>query len=165
MPVGPLFTGANHRKEQRPHPEMLTLPPDFTFIIQLGTFLVLFLVLSKLLFAPFVELLAEREARTSGDIASAAASRVEVQTLLSHVDAELAKARASASAEVEAIRAKTREDAAELFRTAQNDAAARLAELRVQVAKATHDARTQLKSEARVMAETMVAAILGNQAS
>ena len=135
MLVGPLFTGANHRKEQRPHPEMLTLPPDFTFVIQLGTFLVLFLVLSKLLFAPFVELLAEREARTTGDIASAAASRAEVQTLLAHVDAELARARAGATAEVDAIRAKTREEAAELFRAAQNDASARLAELREEVAK------------------------------
>jgi F0F1-type ATP synthase membrane subunit b/b' len=73
---------------------------DITFVIQLGTFLVLYFVLSRLLFAPFSELLAERESRTAGDITAAAATRAEVQTLLSHVDAELSKARASANAEV-----------------------------------------------------------------
>ena len=144
---------------------MLTLPPDFTFFIQLGTFLVLFLVLSQLLFAPFVELLAEREARTTGDVAAAAASRAEVKTLLSHVDAELARARASANAEVEAMRAKTRDEADELFHKARQDAAGRLAELRTQVAKTTEDARAALKGDARAMAETMVTAVLGGQAS
>ncbi len=144
---------------------MLTLPPDFTFFIQIGTFLVLFLVLSRLLFAPFIELLAERDARTTGDIAAAAASRAEVNSLLSHVDAELAKARASANAEVEAIRATTRDEADALFHKAQHEAAERLAELRTQVAKATEDARVSLKGEARAMAETMVTAILGGQAA
>lgn len=142
---------------------MVTL--DFTFLIQLGTFLVLFLVLTGLLFAPFMELLAEREARTTGDIASAAASRAEVQSLLAHVDSELARARASANAEVEAVRAKTREEADDLFRKAQTDAAGRLAELRGQVAKATEDARASLRSEAGAMAETMVIAVLGGGAS
>src|SRR6185369_3998412 len=91
--VTPAFLGSKSPQGLRPHPEMLTLPPDFTFFIHLGTFLVLFLVLSRLLFAPFIELLAERDARTTGDIASAAASRAEVNSLLSYLDAELAKAR------------------------------------------------------------------------
>ena len=144
---------------------MLTLPPDFTFFIQLGTFLVLFLVLNRLLFAPFIEVLAEREARTTGDIASAAASRAEVKTLLSQVDAELARARANANAEVEAMRAKTRDEADALFHKAQQEAAGRLAELRTEVARATEDASAALKGEARGMAETMVTAILGGRAS
>jgi F-type H+-transporting ATPase subunit b len=159
------FTGANHRKELRLHPEMLTLPPDYTFFIQLGTFLVLFLVLGQLLFAPFAEVLAEREARTTGDIAAAAASRAEVQSLLSQVDIELAKARASAHAEVETVRAQTREEATQLFQKAQGEAASRLAELRTEVAKATEDARAQLATDARTMAETMVTAVLGSPAS
>jgi F-type H+-transporting ATPase subunit b len=142
---------------------MLTLPPDFTFVIQLGTFFVLWFVLSRLLFAPFMELLDERAARTAGDIAKAAASRSEVETLFARVDAELARARASANAEVEAVRAKTREEAAQMFAQAQNEAAARLAELREQVAAATRDARGKLAGEARAIADTMVAAVLGGQ--
>ena len=83
---------------------MLTLPPDFTFLVQFGTFGVLVLVLSRLLFAPFLEVLAERAARTIGDVEKAAASRAEVAALSARVDAELAKARADAKAEVDAVK-------------------------------------------------------------
>jgi F-type H+-transporting ATPase subunit b len=141
---------------------MLTLPPDFTFLIQLGTFAVLLLVLSRLLFAPFLELLAERADRTSGDIAKAAASRAEVDSLSARVDAELAKARAATNAEVDTVRAATREEAAKLFRGAQDDAATRLAELRSQVESATAEARGNLASDARTLADAMVSTVLGN---
>jgi len=141
---------------------MLTLPPDFTFLIQLGSFFILLLVLSRLLFAPFLEVLAERSARTSGDIANAAASRVEVETLSARVDAEITKARAAANAEVDAVRAKTREEAAQMFRSAQDDAATRLSELREQVAAATKEARGALAGDARGIADAMVSAVLGS---
>lgn len=139
---------------------MLTLPPDFTFLIQLGSFFALLFVLSHLLFTPFLELLAEREERTIGDVRNAAASRAEVEELSARVDAELSKARAAANAEVEAVRAQTREEAAKLFQTAQNDASARLAELRGQVATATSEARSALGNDARAMADAMVAAVI-----
>lgn len=134
---------------------------DFTFLIQLGTFLVLFLVLSRLLFAPFLELLEERSARTIGDVAQAAAARAEVQSLTARVDAELAKARAAANAEVDAVRRHTREEAAGLVDQAQRDAASRLAELRAEVAAATSDARSKLAADARSIADAMVAAVIG----
>lgn len=142
---------------------MLTLPPDFTFVIQLGTFLVLLLVLSRLLFAPFLEVLAERADRTSGDIAQAAASRAEVESLSARVDAELAKARSAANAEVDAVRAATREEAARLFQGAQDEATARLVELRAQVQSATAEARGNLAADAGALAEAMVSAVLGSK--
>lgn len=140
---------------------MLTLPPDFTFVIQLGTFLVLLGVLSRLLFAPFLEVLQERADRTSGDIEKAAASREEVESLSARVDAELAKARAAANAEVDAVRAATREEAARLFQSAHDEAATRLAELRGQVQTATAEARVALANDARSLADAMVSAVLG----
>lgn len=139
---------------------MLELPPDFTFVIQLVTFFILLSVLSRLLFAPFMELLAERDARTAGDLANAAASRAEVATLSARVDAELTRARVAATAEVDAVRSQTREEASRLFRTAQDEAAARLVELREQVAKATNDARGALAGDARAIADAMVAVVL-----
>jgi F-type H+-transporting ATPase subunit b len=140
---------------------MLTLPPDFTFVIQLGTFLVLLMVLSRLLFAPFLEVLAERADRTSGDIAKAAASRAEVESLSARVDAELANARAAAQAEVDAVRAATREEAARLFQSAHDEAAARLAELRAEVRSATAAAKGNLANDAAALADAMVSAVLG----
>jgi len=139
---------------------MLTLPPDFTFLIQFGTFGVLVLVLSRLLFAPFLEVLAERAARTVGDVEKAAATRAEVEALSARVDAELAKARAEANAEVDAVKRRTREEASQLFQDAQNDAASRLSELREQVAVATREARGTLAMDARTLADAMVAAVI-----
>jgi len=141
---------------------MLTLPPDYTFLIQFGTFAVLVLVLSGVLFAPFLEVLAERAARTVGDVEKAAATRAEVQVLSARIDAELAKARAEANAEVDAIKRRTREEAAQLFQGAQHEATSRLAELREQVAGATRDARGALATDARAIADTMVAAVIGD---
>lgn len=141
---------------------MLTLPPDYTFVIQLGTFFVLLMVLSRILFAPFLEVLSERSARTVGDIEKAAASRAEMNTLSARVDAEIAKARAAASAEVDAVRAQTREEAAQLFQGAQQVASARLAELRAEVAAATRDARAALATDSRVLADAMVSAVVGS---
>lgn len=162
-----VLVGAAHRPPQgtrsRAHSEMLTLPPDITFFIQLASFFVLLAVLHRLLFAPFLDLLTEREERTIGDVANAAASRAEVATLSARVDAELAKARAAASAEVDAVRTQTREEAAKLFQTAQNEAAARLAELRTQVATATSEARGALAGDARAIADAMVDAVIGGR--
>ncbi len=143
---------------------MLELPPDYTFLVQFVTFGALVFVLSKVLFAPFLEVLAERAARTIGDVEQAAATRAEVEALSARVDAELARARASANAEVEAVRARTREEAAQLFQSAQHDASSRLAELREQVATATREARGALANDARTLADAMVAAVIGGGA-
>jgi F-type H+-transporting ATPase subunit b len=144
---------------------MLELPPDYTFLVQFVTFGVLVFVLGKLLFAPFLEVLAEREARTIGDVEQAAATRAEVDALSARVDAELSKARASANAEVEAVRARTREEASKVFQAAQQDASARLAELRQQVAAVTREARGTLAGDARTIADAMVTAVIGGGAS
>lgn len=134
---------------------------DYTFLIQLGMFGVLLVVLSRLLFAPFLQVLAERDARTTGDVEEAAATRAEVASLSARVDADLARSRTEAKAEVDALRARTREEASQLFENAQHEASARLAELRDQVASATREARSALSADARTMADAMVAAVIG----
>jgi len=124
---------------------MLTLPPDFTFVVQFVTFAVLVFVLSRLLFAPFLEVLAERSARTIGDVEKAAASRAE------------------AKADVDDVKRRTRDEATQLFQEAQSDASSRLAELREQVVGATRDARSALASDARILADAMVAAVISGK--
>lgn len=143
------------------HPRMLTFPPDYTFLIQLGTFFVLLTILARLLFAPFLELLDERDQRTAGDIADAASSRSEVEALSARVDAELSKARAAAMSEVESVRRETKSEAKALFDQAQSEAASRLVELRSAIAQSAREARGSLASDARAIADQMVDAVLG----
>jgi len=140
---------------------MLTFPPDYTFLIQFGAFLALLFVVARFLFAPFLELLAEREARTVGDAERAAAERADAQQTAAKIDADLAQVRTKAMGEVEAVRRATREEEARLFSEAQAVATVRLAELRSALAADTAQARGALASEAAAIAQQMVASILG----
>ena len=139
----------------------MDLTPNVTTLVQVAMFFVLMPILGKVLFAPFLEVLDERASRTSGDIEDAQRSRAEVDALSAQVDAELAKARALAMSEVEAVRRKTKEEARALFDQAQAEAAGRLSELRGGIAKATAEARTALVADARSIADQMVNAVLG----
>jgi len=142
---------------------MLTFPPDYTFLIQLGTFFVLMVVLTRQLFLPFLALLEEREQRTAGDVASAAASRTEAEALSARVDADLAAARASTMAEVDAVRRETRDEVLRIVEKAQAEAATHLADLRLTVRRSTESARDALRGEAQGLAAKMVTAVLGRE--
>ncbi len=142
---------------------MLAFPPDHTFLIQLASFFVLLVLLNRLLFAPFLELLAERDDRTSGDEDAAAAEMREAEELAERVERELAQARAAAMAEVEVLRREAREEEAQLFNRAKGEVRARLGELRVGIAAAKAEAEQSLRAEAGTLAEQMVAAVLGGR--
>ena len=60
---------------------MLQFPPDITLVIQLVTFFVLFLILNKLLFAPFAQVLSEREQRTGGAEDSAEEAEADAERI------------------------------------------------------------------------------------
>ncbi len=140
---------------------MLTFPPDYTFLIQFGAFFALLVVLSRVLFSPFLQLLSEREARTVGDAERAAVERSDVQQLATRIEADLAKVRVQAMNEVESVRRSTREEEARLFSAAQAEASVSLAELRSSISTATAQARTALAADAKSMADQMVTRILG----
>ena len=140
---------------------MLTFPPDYTFLIQFGAFLALIVVLSRLLFSPFLALLVERDARTIGDGRLAVAQRAEAESLAAKIEAELASVRSQTMNEVERLRRETREEEARLFSSAQTEASARLAELRSSISASTALARSALAAEAKTLADQMVTSVLG----
>lgn len=156
-----MYAGFQNAGGLSSHFRMLTFPPDYTFLIQFGAFFALMLVLSRLLFAPFLQLLAEREARTVGDAERAAIQRSDAEQLATRIEADLAKVRAQTMSEVEAVRRSTREEESRLFSAAQSEASARLAELRSSISTATEQARSALADDARSIAEQMVTRILG----
>ncbi|MBI5505486.1 MAG: hypothetical protein HY899_11840 [Deltaproteobacteria bacterium] len=124
-------------------------------------FFALLIVLSRLLFSPFLQLLAEREARTVGDAERAATERTDAERLATRIEADLAKVRAQAMNEVETVRRSTREEEARLFSAAQGEASARLADLRSSISAAAAQARSALAADARSVADQMVTSILG----
>jgi len=140
---------------------MLTFPPDYTFLVQFGAFFALFFLLSRLLFSPFLQLLAERESRTIGYAERAAVQHSDASALVAKIEADLARVRTQAMSEVESVRRSTREEEARLFSAAQGEASARLAELRKSIATNAAQARSALAADAASIAEQMASRILG----
>jgi len=143
---------------------MLAFPPDFTFVIQLASFFVLLVVLNRLLFQPFGEVLAERQRRTTGASSSAEEDRSEAEKLKAKFEGALAEARLEASSQAEALRREAREAEVAIFEQAKAAAAVQLAQLREEIAKERLDAQAQLRVSADELAKQMVRAILGEVA-
>ena len=140
---------------------MLVFPPDFTLVIQLLSFFVLFLILNKLLFVPFAELLAERESRTEGVEAAAEKSLAAAGQLKADIEAQIAAARAEALADAEKLRRTTREEEKAIFESAKNEASAELAQLREGIGREREDAAQTLRNAAQGLADGMVVAVIG----
>lgn len=141
---------------------MLAFPPDFTFVVQLASFFVLLVLLHRLLFAPFSQVLEERSRRTDGTREQAARERAEAGQISERVDKELAAARARALAGADGIRRQAREREVELLARAKAEADARLAELRSGIEREREAAAKVLRDDAKRLAEEMVVAVLGN---
>jgi F-type H+-transporting ATPase subunit b len=139
---------------------MLAFPPDYTFLVQLGSFFVLLYLMNRLVFAPFAALLNERDERTAGDQEAARADREEADAMAARIEAQLAETRASAHAEVETLRRSTRAEEARIFASARDEAAARLSELRASLDAAKRDAMTSLRDDAQDLAARMVSVVL-----
>jgi F-type H+-transporting ATPase subunit b len=139
---------------------MLAFPPDFTFIVQLVSFFLLLVLLNKLLFTPFADLLEARRQRTEGLRGEAVRDQSEAESLARTIEQSLQEARARAGQEAESIRQAAREREAELFNQAKRDAAARLLDLRTAIGNEREQAKQSLRSEAKALATSMVEAVL-----
>jgi len=139
---------------------MLAFPPDFTFIVQLVSFFLLLVVLNRLLFTPFGELLEARRQRTEGLHEEAVRDQSEAEALARTIEQSLHEARARAALAAEAIRQATREREAELFNHAKRDAAGRLLELRTAIGSEREQAKQALRGDAKALAASMVEAVL-----
>lgn len=140
---------------------MLDFPPDFTFVVQLVGFFVLMAILNKLLFAPFIEVINERESRTEGASAHAVEEQEEAHTLKAKIDSEMAEARSEAATIAEEIRREGRAKEAEIYEQGKQAAAAKLAELRSGIERERAAAETDLRENAKSLAASMVENVMG----
>jgi F0F1-type ATP synthase membrane subunit b/b' len=116
------------------------------------------------LFRPFSLVLEQRDAKTHGTTEAADADRLAARDLLSRFDAGLAEARAVAHAQAEVIRQETQAREKAIFEEAKTAVNARQGALRAALEKEAASARESLRSDARAMADEMVATVLGKKA-
>jgi len=143
---------------------MLTFPPDFSFVVQIVSFFILWLGLKRLAFDPFVALLEAREARTVGARKEAQHLTAAAQGAEAEYEQRVHEARQAAAADIDATRGATESEERRLLDVARTEAGVRLTDLRETLARQREAARASLAGEARGLADRIVEQVIGRKA-
>lgn len=140
---------------------MLKIPPDATFLYQIGLFLVIWFALKRFWFEPTLKLVKERAKRSAGAVAEAAKIQSEVARLRQEHAAALEQTRAEAQRDVQDILRAADAEQRRLVEAATAAAQATLATARDEVAREIATARAELNAQVQTFAREMASAVLG----
>jgi F-type H+-transporting ATPase subunit b len=142
--------------------EGLNLIPRVELVLtNLVVVLLLIWPVNRLLIAPLVRVLQEREARTQGSSDAASALRAETAAEQAQLEARRAQARREAAERRAAVLARANSEEQRLLDSARADAAQSLAQVRSSIAAEVDQARAALRSDARALAQLAAERILG----
>src|SRR5262249_19122667 len=126
---------------------MLKIPPDFSFVIQIASFVVLWVGLKRLLFDPVIAMLEEREARTAGRARAAAEIRAAAERDAADYERRLQAVRVALLGESEVTRAATRREESQILAAAREQASVQLMQLRESLRRQSEAAQPALRTE------------------
>jgi F-type H+-transporting ATPase subunit b len=134
---------------------------DYSIAYQIVLFLVLWIILSKVLFSPYLNLLDERERRTTGARHDSTELEQEGARLRAQYEEKIAQAQAAGHAAREAILQEGRQQREKLLTQAREGAMSMLEGVRREVESQMQRERQLAAAEARIVAQEMVEKILG----
>jgi F-type H+-transporting ATPase subunit b len=141
--------------------EQQLLDIDGTVFLTLGIFLLTMLVLTQLLWKPYLRIREERVTRVAGYKDEAKRLEAEAAARLSKVEAELAEARRTGSHERARVRAEAVAREQEILARAHADAQKTVAEARARLEAALGAERNTLKARAEALGREAAAKVLG----
>ena len=141
----------------------VTVDLDASTLIQIGLFIVLFLVLKPVLFDPMLKLFEEREKRIDGAKLQARKMDEKSAGALSKYESEMAKARASANKERDQLRAEGVKTENEILEKVRKSTALTLEQGKRQARDEAARVRTELQTETGEMAKQLAARVLGRE--
>lgn len=136
---------------------------DISIIYQMVIFVVLWLILSKLLFRPYLELLDRRQHETSGARQDASKLEQEGARLKTEYEEKITLARSAGAAAKDAIIQAARQERERLLQQAHEQAARTLESARRDVDSQLEGARSAAAAEVAGLAQDMVSKILGRR--
>jgi F-type H+-transporting ATPase subunit b len=136
---------------------------DFSILYQIVLFVVLWLILNKILFQPYLHLLEEREDKTSGTEHDSAALEHEGARLRAQYEEKIAQAQVAGYAAKDAILQDARRQREKILSQARADATSVLERVRREVATAMAKEKQLAVAEAAVVASEMVSKVLGRK--
>jgi len=134
---------------------------DISLLYQIILFLVLWLLLNKILFQPYLQLLEQREHRTTGAEHESAELEHEASRLGAQYEEQIAQANLAGYATKEAIVQNGRQQREKILAQARQEAAGELDRVRREVVLALQRERQLAATEARAVAAEMVTKLLG----
>src|SRR5919109_3591799 len=134
---------------------------DYSIIYQIVLFLVLWIILSKVLFRPYLHLLEERERRTIGAQHDSTELEREGARLRAQYEEQIARAQAAGYTAKEAIVQEGRQQREELLGQAREMAMNMLEGVRREVDTQMQGERQLAVAEARIVAQEIANKILG----
>ena len=140
---------------------MLKIPPDYTFLVQIAIFLVLWVVLKRLWFDPALRVVRERRVRSEGALNEARAIQAEAERLRAEHARSLEEARAEAQREMGEIVRRAEADQKRVVAEAHAEAERVLATAREQIGRDVTTARQSLRESAHEVARAVAEKLLG----
>ena len=136
---------------------------DKTLFVQVGLFILLWIVLKPLLFDPMLKLFEEREKKIEGTIADARKIDFQSAEAKATYDAALAAARAEGALERDRLRAEGIKTENELLAAARLASQKKLEEGRQKSQGEMDAARSDLSKERQVLARDVATRVLGRE--
>jgi F-type H+-transporting ATPase subunit b len=136
---------------------------DISVAYQVILFVVLLLILNKVLFQPYLQLLEERERKTTGAQHDSADLELEGAQLRAQYDEKIAQAQAAGYAAKEAILQDGRQQRERILSQAREEATRILEGVRREVAAAMEREKRLAATEAVAVAAEMVSKVLGRR--
>ncbi len=140
---------------------MLKIPPDYTFLVQIAIFVVLWIVLKRLWFDPALRVLRARRERSEGALAEARAIQAEAERLRAEHAASLDQARAEAQRDMQDIVRRAEAEQKRLISEAHDEAQRTIADARAGIARDVSAARQALRESAHDIARLVAEKVLG----
>jgi F-type H+-transporting ATPase subunit b len=134
---------------------------DISILYQVILFVVLWLILNKLLFQPYLDLLSERERQTTGAQHDSSDLEHQGARLKTQYEEKFAQAQAAGYAIKDTIVQDGRQQREKILSQARDEAAVTLEKVRNDVASALAQERRQAAAEVSNVAGAMVSKVLG----
>jgi F-type H+-transporting ATPase subunit b len=144
---------------------MLTFPPDYSFVIQLVSFFILWVGLKRLLFDPMLHMLEQRDARTSGTRLAAAEMNAAAQASETEYAQRMHDVRVALAAEAAAARNANQAEEQRLLSDTRAQANTQLSQLRDSLRRQADEARPGLAAEAQDLASRIMERVVGRRVS
>ena len=136
---------------------------DISILYQVILFVILWLILKKVLFQPYLNLLDERERKTTGAQHDSAELEHEGARLRAQYEEKIAQAQSVAAVERERILQGAREEREKILVKARQEAGQTLSLRRQEIATALEAERRQAAAEAATIAAEIASKVLGRR--